>query len=121
MQSTEPGFYAQAKGALTKTHYRNATIFVDHFLHLQFVDLMTSNLTSSKTIDAKHAFERFAAEHGMRIMHYHCDNGRFVDSMFHKGCKAQQQQLTFCGVNAHFQDGITEQVLSIAEHIDQVN
>jgi hypothetical protein len=57
MQSTEPGFYGQAKGALTKTRYRNATIFVDHYSRLKFVYLMTSNLTSSETIDAKHAFE----------------------------------------------------------------
>jgi hypothetical protein len=53
MQSTEPGFYGQAKGALTKTCYRNATIFVDHFSRLKFVYLMTSNLTLAKTVDAK--------------------------------------------------------------------
>jgi hypothetical protein len=75
---------------------------------LQFVYLMTSNLTSSKTINAKRAFERFAAKHGMHIMHYHCNNGRFLDSMFHEACKAQQQKLTFCGVNAHFQNDIAE-------------
>ena len=75
MQSTEPGFYGQSKGILTKTRYRNATIFVDHYSRLKFVYLMTSNLTGKETIDAKRAFERFAAEHGVRIAHYHCDNG----------------------------------------------
>jgi hypothetical protein len=89
MQSTEPGFYAQAKGALTKTCYHNATIFVDHFSHLQFVYMMTSNLISSKTINAKRAFERYATKHGICILHYHCNNGRFSDSMFCKACKAQ--------------------------------
>ncbi len=75
MQSTEPGFYAQAKGALTKTRYRNATIFIDHYLCLKFVYLMMSNLTSAETVDAKRAFERFANEHGVRLQHYHCNNG----------------------------------------------
>jgi hypothetical protein len=103
MQSTEPGFYTQAKGALTKTRYRNATIFIDDFLHLQFVYLITNNLTLSETINAMHAFKRFAAKHGVRTIHYHCNNGRFADSMFHEACKAQQQKLTFCRVNAHFQ------------------
>ncbi len=106
MQLTEPGFYAQAKGALTKTSYRNATIFVDHYLRLKFVYLMTSNLTSAKTVNAKHAFERFSAEHGVRVQHYHCNNGRFADSMFHKACESQRQKLTFCGVNAHFENGM---------------
>jgi hypothetical protein len=34
LQSTEPGFFGQSKGRLTKTRYKNATIFVDHFLRL---------------------------------------------------------------------------------------
>jgi hypothetical protein len=110
MQSTEQ-FYGQAKGALTKTRYRNATIFVDHYSCLKFVYLMTSNLTSAKTINAKHAFEKFAAEHGVRIQHYHCDNGCFADSMFRESCEAEGQQLTFCGVNAHFQNGIAERAI----------
>jgi hypothetical protein len=112
MQSTEPGFYGQAKGALSKTRYRNATIFVDHYSRLKFVyHLMMSNLTSAKTIDAKHAFQQFAAKHGMCIQHYHCNNGRFADSMFRESCEAEGQQLTFCGVNAHFQYGIAEQAI----------
>jgi hypothetical protein len=37
MQSTAPGFYGQSKGILTKTRYRNATTFVDHYSRLKFV------------------------------------------------------------------------------------
>jgi hypothetical protein len=78
MQSTEPGLYGQAKGALTKTCYKNVTVFVDHYLPLQFVYLMTSNLKLSETLNAKHAFECFATKHSVHIKHYHCNNGRFV-------------------------------------------
>jgi hypothetical protein len=53
MQSTEPGFYGQAKWALTKTRFCNATIFINHYSHLKFVYLMTTNLTSNETVDAK--------------------------------------------------------------------
>mgnify|MGYP006201056313 CR=1 FL=1 len=59
---------------------------------------MTS-LTSKETIEAKHSFERFAEQHGVRIEHYHCD------------CEMSQQRLTFCGVNAHFQNGIAEKAI----------
>jgi hypothetical protein len=111
MQSTEPGFYGQAEGALTKTHYKNVTVFVDHYSRLRFVYLMTSNLTSSETLDTKHAFERYAAKHGMQIKHYHCNNGCFADNEFCAACEAQQQKLTFCGVNAHFQNGIAERAI----------
>jgi hypothetical protein len=111
MQSTEPGFYGQSKGILTKTRYQNATIFVDHYSRFKFVYLMTSNLTGKETVNAKRAFERFAAKHGIHITHYHCDNGRFADSLFRQACKFQGQKLTFCGVNAHFQNGIAEQAI----------
>ncbi len=74
MTSTEPGFYAQLKGKLTKKRYRCTTIFVDHFSCLRYVHPQVDDL-SIKTVAAKRAFESFAAEHGIRILHYHCDNG----------------------------------------------
>jgi hypothetical protein len=43
---------------------------------------------------------------GVRIQHYHADNGRFADNGFMNAVKKQQQTIYFCGVNAHFQNGI---------------
>jgi hypothetical protein len=51
--STEPGFFGQAKGTLTKTCYKNAIIFVNQYSRLIFVYLMTSNLYLLETIEAK--------------------------------------------------------------------
>jgi hypothetical protein len=69
------------------------------------------DLSAEETLKAKRAFEQFASEHGMKIQHYHCDNGRFADNAFKQACKASRQQLTFCGVNAHFQNGIAERAI----------
>jgi hypothetical protein len=60
---------------------------------------------------AKQAFEKFSAEHGVRILHYHYDNGQFADNAWKQSCKASRQRLTFCGVNAHFQNGIAEHAI----------
>jgi hypothetical protein len=111
MQSTEPGFYGQAKGALTKTGFCNATIFINHYSRLNFVYLMTTNLTSNETVNAKQAFKQFITKHGMQIKHYHCDNGRFADTFFCTACNSQNQMLTFCGVNTHFQNGIAKRAI----------
>jgi hypothetical protein len=110
MVSTQVGFYAQLKGKLTVQRYRGATIFVDHYSRLRFVHLMRDS-TSAETIKAKRAFEQFAADHGVQIKHYHCDNGRFADNAFKNSCESARQRLTFCGVNAHFQNGIAERAI----------
>jgi hypothetical protein len=107
MTSTEVGFFAQLKGKLTKKCYKRATVFVDHFSRLQFVHPQLDN-RSNQTRAAKLAFEQYAAEHGVKILHYHCNNRRFHDNAFQQACHKARQQLTFCGVNAHFQNSISE-------------
>jgi hypothetical protein len=110
MISTQVGLIAQLKGTLTKKHYTTATIFIDHSSRLKHVHLMT-RLTSKETIEAKQAFEHFAEQHGVRILHYHCNNRRFEDNAFKSSCSAKGRRLTFCGVNAHFQNGIAEKAI----------
>jgi hypothetical protein len=110
MTSTEVRFYAQLKGKLTKKHYKCATVYIDRFSHLQFVHLQLDD-GSDKTLAAKLAFKQYAAEHGVKILHYHCNNGCFHDNVFRQACHKARQQLTFCGVNAHFQNGIAKQAI----------
>eukprot|EP00956_Cyclotella_meneghiniana_P030363 scaffold76066_cov32-Cyclotella_meneghiniana.AAC.1 len=92
LQSTQPGFFAQLKGKLTTRRYNSATVFVDHYSRLRYIHLMTS-MSSEQTIEAKQAFERFANDHGVKIKHYHCDNGRFADNAFKLHCDANNQSI----------------------------
>jgi hypothetical protein len=110
MISTQVGFVAQLKGMLTKKRYKAATVFVEHYSRLQYIHLMTT-LSSEETVAAKLAFEQFAEQHGVTIQHYHCDNGRFADNDFKTACEQARQRLTFCGVNAHFQNGIAKKAI----------
>ncbi len=87
MESTEVGCFAQLKGSLTKKRYRYCTVFVDHFSRLHFVHLQIDGSTT-ETMLAKQAFEKFAAKHGVCILHYHCDNGLFADNAWKQSCKA---------------------------------
>ena len=67
--------------------------------------------SSVQTLKAKQAYEQFASEHSVRICHYHSDNGRFANSALRQHEEQQHQTLTFCGVNAHFQNGIAERAI----------
>ena len=107
LESNTPGFIAQLKGKLTQQRYHYATVFVDQFFGYTFVHLQR-RITSEETVQAKHAFERAAEQRGVKILHYHADNGRFADNAFIADCNAQSKSLSYCGVNAHFQNGIAE-------------
>ncbi len=87
---TQVGFIAQLKGTLTKKRYTAATVFVDHYSRLKYIHLITK-LTSEETMEAKQAFEHFTKQHGVCILHYHCDNGRFADNAFKNSCSAKGQ------------------------------
>ena len=107
LESPVPGFVPFAKGQPTVCRYRGALVFMDHSNDFTYVH-MHQHLTMDETIDAKHAFERLAEQHGVRILHYHCDNGRFADKAFVDDVRAAHQTITFCGVGAHHQNGIAE-------------
>lgn len=107
LESPVPGFVPIGKGQPTTRRYRGATVFVDHASDFTYVHMMTA-LTTAETIEAKHAFERLALQHGVRVRHYHCDNGRFADKAFLTDVKNALQTISFCGVGAHHQNGIAE-------------
>ena len=107
LESNSPGLIAQLKGKLTRQRYKYATIFVDQFSGYTFVFLQR-RLTSEETVQAKHAFERSLEQRRVKIRHYHADNGRFADNAFIQDCKTQGRSMSYCGVNAYFQNGIAQ-------------
>jgi hypothetical protein len=60
------------------------------------------------TIEAKRRFEQFCLEHGVKVKHYHADNGIFASKGFRNEIACCGQTLSFCGVGAHHQNGVAE-------------
>ena len=69
---------------------------MDHASEFTYVHLNES-LTTEETFIAKHTFEWIAEQHGVRILHYHCDNGTFANKAFMEDVHKGQQTITFCG------------------------
>ena len=61
-----------------------------------------------ETLKAKETFERYAAIRGVIVKHYHADNGRFADRGFINHVQSKGQMISFCGSNAHHQNGVAE-------------
>ncbi len=110
MESSSVGFIGQMKGRLTTRRYKYATVFVDHYSRYTYVYLQSS-IDSEETAQAKSAFEAHARSMGVQILSYHADNGRFADNAFLHSVREGFQTITFCGVNAHWQNGIAERMI----------
>jgi hypothetical protein len=107
MESSTPGLIAQMKGIPTLLRYKYLTVIVDHYSRFTYIHLHTA-ITSEETVKAKHAFECVAQNAGVIVKHYHADNGRFADKAFLNDLEEKGQTISFCGVRAHFQNGIAE-------------
>jgi hypothetical protein len=46
--------------------------------------------------------------HSVTVKHYHANNGYIADNAFLKSIAESGQTISFCGINAHFQNGIAE-------------
>lgn len=85
-------------------------LFYDHasrFLHFT----PHHSTGAEEAIVAKRHFEHLASTHNRTIKRYHADNGVFTIKLFRDACQAQNQNLTFCGVDAHHQNGIAERFI----------
>jgi len=109
-ESTTKGLIAQVKGNLTKAKSVASTVFLDHFSDLSFV-YMLKDQTNKETLKAKYAFEVFAKTHGVVVQQYHADSGRFANNAFANDARAQKQKVSYCGVNAHHQNGRAEKCI----------
>jgi len=89
------------------TKVQSGNCFCDHFSNLSYT-VPQENNSSVELIKAKVAFEEFAESCGIRVSHYHADNGRLADNAFINDAKKQGQSISYCGVNAHHQNGKAE-------------
>lgn len=105
--SPTSGFVPTHRGNPTVQRYIGATVFVDHYSDFTYVHLMTK-LNAETTVEAKNAFERIAKSHGVTVNHYHSDNGLFDTKLFRDSVQSSNQTLSFCGPNAHHQNGKAE-------------
>ena len=83
---------------------------MDYYTGYVFVALMR-DLTAESTLAAKKEFENRCAFQGVKVEHYHADNGRFSEPAWIKEFKRCKQDFIFCGVGAHHQNGILERMI----------
>jgi hypothetical protein len=87
--------------------YTGGTIFVDHATSFVFINNQIS-AAAGETIQGKHKFEKFLDSFGVKVKSFRADNHPFNAQLFQDDLEIQQQDITFSGVGAHFQNGVAE-------------
>ena len=107
LESRTMGLIGHMKGRPTVQRYRCDTVYIDHYSRMSFIHLQ-KQLTSEETVEGKVAFEKVCEARGVTVQHYHADNERFADNGFVNHVISNRQSISYCGVNAYFQNGIAE-------------
>ena len=107
LDSLVPGLAGQIRGNLTKKRYTGAAVFVDNFSGLSYVHLLLGK-TADDLIAACQSYLLFCKKHAVVCEHFHADNGIFEARKFRESIEATGHSITYCGVNAHHQNGHAE-------------
>ena len=108
--SSQPVLLPQEKGSITQARIEGATVFVDYVTRWVKVHPI-QDTPGDSTLAAKEAFERDFMTQNVIPKHYHADNGQFAENIFKQDCERKIQHLTFCGVGAHNQNGVSERII----------
>ena len=109
-QSSTPGRPLTYSGRNNKQKVYFVTIFVDSISKKVFCEFQHST-GAKETVLAKQAMEREAATSGVKIKSFRADNGIFKSAEFRLELQDNAQNVTFCGVGAHHQNGIAERYI----------
>ena len=107
LDSSVPGFVGQMRGNLTVQRYTGACVFVDQFSGLSYTHLLV-NKTAANLAAAKDAFLLYCRKYGVAVKHFHANNSIFESKEFRKSVESTGQTISYCGVNAHHQNGVAK-------------
>ena len=112
MISHQPGLVPRYDGKHTRDRITCVTCFKDHISGLSYSYLQVSS-DGATTLEAKHAFESYNADIDIKVKAYHADNGRFAEKLFRDDVSNCDQDITFCAVGSHHQNGIIERHIGL--------
>ena len=110
IESPQGGLISVLKWKQTSRKYHAATIFVDHFSKFTYVKFSQST-AANEAVEAKHAFEQYAATFGVNIQKYYAENGAFDTRVFKENIIPPNQTIDFSGVDVHHQNVIAERMV----------
>jgi hypothetical protein len=110
MEAGCPGRPMTTSGLPTQRRYKYVSFWVDHYSQFVYIT-MHETKKAEELLRSKLEFEEFASKFGVNIKNIRADNGVYTAKVIQDSCAKKQQQLTFCAVGAHWQNGIADRFI----------
>jgi hypothetical protein len=112
MEANYPGKLLTTKGLPTHKHYKYCNLWVDHYSRYIFPTFHETK-DAKEMIQSKLDFQTFAARQNIKTKSIRADNGVYASTIFQADCAENQQELTFCAVGGHWQNGVAERHIGV--------
>ncbi len=98
-------------GLPSSRRYKYVSFWIDHFSQFVYVT-MHETKKAEELLKSKLEFKEYSAHFGIHIKNIRADNGVYTAKIIQDSCRQKQQNLSFCAVGAHWQNGIAERFIS---------
>ena len=112
MTTSVPCLIPHFFGFLTSKRLHYASFSADDKSNFEFTHHLEQN-SFDKTMISKRSCESELRKYGKEARHSHAGNGTHATSKRKEGIEDQKQDLTFCGVGSHHQNGKAENRIKI--------
>jgi len=112
LEAGSPGKIPTTKGLPTTRRYRYCNLWIDHFSRFVFPTFHETK-AASELVASKREFQNFAARYNIKIKKIRADNGVYAAGQFQVSCEEDGQDLTFCAVGGHWQNGVAERHIGV--------
>jgi hypothetical protein len=116
MEAGCPGRMMMTHGLPLSWRYKNVSFWKDHFSQFVYVTMHETKKVE-ELLRSKLEFEEYSAHFSINIKNIRADNGVYTAKIIQDSCWKKQQNLSFCTVGAHWENGIAKSFISsIIQH-----
>jgi hypothetical protein len=107
LEAGYPGKIGTTKGLPTNKRYKFCNLWIDHFSRFIYPTFHETK-HAAELVASKKEFQTYASRFNIKIQRIRADNGVYSAGQFQVSCDEDSQDLTFCAVGSHWQNGVAE-------------